>query len=93
LIKLFSYILFKKYINILALEMTSPGNRHCANCICTFFTCYLCYVAIHVKNDDEFESDVYVLNYTIKFFFKLLKNLNWAFMFFRIFLNLKNLGF
>jgi len=26
----------------------------------------LCYVAIHVKNDDEFESDVYVLNYTIK---------------------------
>jgi len=31
-----------------------------------FFTCYLCYVAIHVKNDDEFESDVYVLNYTIK---------------------------
>ena len=25
------YILFDKYINILALEMASPGNRHCAN--------------------------------------------------------------
>jgi len=23
------------YINILALEMTSPGNRHCAGCIGT----------------------------------------------------------
>jgi len=23
----------KKYIDILALEMASPGNRHCANCI------------------------------------------------------------
>jgi len=30
------YILFEKYINILALEMASPGNRHCANCIGTF---------------------------------------------------------
>ena len=29
------YILFGKYINILALEMTSPGNRYCANCIST----------------------------------------------------------
>jgi len=25
----------KKHINILALEMASPGNRHCANCIGT----------------------------------------------------------
>jgi len=25
--------LFEKYTNILALEMASPGNRHCANCI------------------------------------------------------------
>jgi len=25
--------LFEKYIHILALEMASPGNRHCANCI------------------------------------------------------------
>ena len=33
LIKLFSYILFQKYINILALEMGSPGNRHCVSCI------------------------------------------------------------
>jgi len=24
--------LFEKYINISALEMASPGNRHCANC-------------------------------------------------------------
>jgi len=33
LIKLLPYILFEKYINILALEMASPGNRHCASCI------------------------------------------------------------
>jgi len=33
LIKLLPYILFEKYINILALEMASSGNRHCANCI------------------------------------------------------------
>jgi len=25
--------LFEKYIDILALEMASPWNRHCANCI------------------------------------------------------------
>jgi len=31
--KIASYILFEIYINILALEMASPGNRHCANCI------------------------------------------------------------
>ena len=35
MIKFFPYILFEKYINILALEMASPGNRHCANCIGT----------------------------------------------------------
>jgi len=34
-LKLLPYILFEKYINILALQMTSPGNRHCANCIGT----------------------------------------------------------
>jgi len=33
LIKLLSYILFEKYIHILALKMASPANRHCANCI------------------------------------------------------------
>jgi len=33
LMKLLPYIVFKKHINILALEMTSPGNRHCDNCI------------------------------------------------------------
>jgi len=26
------YILFEKYISILALETASPGNQHCANC-------------------------------------------------------------
>jgi len=31
--KLLPYILFDKYIYILALEMASPGNRHCANFI------------------------------------------------------------
>ena len=35
LIKLRPYILFEKYINILAFEMACPGNRHCANCIGT----------------------------------------------------------
>jgi len=29
------FILFEKYINILALEMVSPGNQNCANCIGT----------------------------------------------------------
>ena len=29
------YILFEKYIYILASEMASPGNRHCASCIGT----------------------------------------------------------
>jgi len=33
LVKLLQYIIFEKYINILALEMASPGNLHCANCI------------------------------------------------------------
>jgi len=35
LIELLPYILFEKYINILELEMASPGNLHCANCIGT----------------------------------------------------------
>jgi len=30
---LLPYILFEKYIYILALKMASPGNQHCANCI------------------------------------------------------------
>jgi len=33
LIKLLLYILLDKYINILALEMASPGNQQCSNCI------------------------------------------------------------
>jgi len=33
-IKVLPYILLEKiYIYILALEMASPGNHHCANCI------------------------------------------------------------
>ena len=35
LIKLLQYILFEKYSYILALEMASPANQHCANCIGT----------------------------------------------------------
>jgi len=35
LIKLLPYILFEEYIYILALEMASSGNHHCANCIGT----------------------------------------------------------
>ena len=35
LIKLLLYILFEKYMYILALEMAIPGNQHCANCIGT----------------------------------------------------------
>jgi len=35
LIKLLPYILFEKHINISAVKMTSPGNRHCASCIGT----------------------------------------------------------
>ena len=33
--KIASYILFEKCIDILELEMASPGNQHCANCIGT----------------------------------------------------------
>jgi len=33
--KIASCILFEKHIYISALEMSSPGNRHCANCIGT----------------------------------------------------------
>jgi len=33
--KNFPYILFEKYINILALKMASPGNQHCTSCIAT----------------------------------------------------------
>ena len=35
LIKLLPYILFEKYIHILAKEMASPGNQHSADCIGT----------------------------------------------------------
>ena len=35
MIKLLPYILFEKYIYVLALEMASSGNQHCANCIGT----------------------------------------------------------
>jgi len=40
-------IFFEKYIYILALEMASPGNQHCANCIGTlsFPTLYRRYLA------------------------------------------------
>ena len=31
--ELFLYVLFEKYIHILALEMASPGSQHCARCI------------------------------------------------------------
>jgi len=30
-----AFILFEKRIYLLALEMASPGNQHCANCIGT----------------------------------------------------------
>jgi len=33
--KIASVFLFEKYINILALKVASPGNRHCASCIGT----------------------------------------------------------
>ena len=43
--KIASVSLFEKYINILELEMASPGNRHCANCIGAlvphYCACYL----------------------------------------------------
>jgi len=35
LTKLLPYILFEKYIYILALEMANPGKQHYANCIGT----------------------------------------------------------
>jgi len=33
--KMLPYILFEKNIGILALEMASRGNQHCADCIGT----------------------------------------------------------
>jgi len=37
------YFLFEKYIYILALEMASAGNRHCASCIGTLsFPIFVC---------------------------------------------------
>jgi len=33
--KLLPYILFEKHTYISALEMASPGNQHCANCVGT----------------------------------------------------------
>jgi len=33
--KLLPRILFEKHINILAVEMATPGNQHCASCIGT----------------------------------------------------------
>jgi len=35
LVKLLPYILFEKYIYILAIQMASPGKQHCANYIGT----------------------------------------------------------
>ena len=35
MIKLLPFILFEKYICILALEMAGPGKQHCASCIGT----------------------------------------------------------
>jgi len=39
LTKLLPYILFEKYIYILALKISSPGNQQYANCIGTLVPC------------------------------------------------------
>jgi len=52
LIKLLSYILFEKYICISALEMASPENQHCTNCIGT-----LSFLIIY-KHDVMHKSEV-----------------------------------
>jgi len=50
--KLLAYILFEKYIYILALEMASAGNQHCANRIDTLlFATGL--IAVQVMWDDK----------------------------------------
>ena len=51
--KLLPYILFEKYINILALEMTCPGNRHCANCTGT--------LSLPIKSAVSCQDDVKML--------------------------------
>jgi len=55
LIILLPYILFQKYIYILALEMASPGNRRCANCIRqTFVADTLALVInVHIRRHDD----------------------------------------
>jgi len=40
LTKWLPYILIEKYTYILALEMASPGNRHCASCIGTLVSAH-----------------------------------------------------
>jgi len=55
LIKLLPYILFEKYIRILALELASPGNQHRADCIDTLSFALCCQVlhwasTLHIPN-------------------------------------------
>jgi len=55
LIKLRPCILFEKYIiNILALQMASPGYRHCASCIGTLSFPVLCKYTMWQKKGTNF---------------------------------------
>jgi len=53
------YILFEKYIYILALEMARPGNQHCANCVGTLL---LPMHAMRPKTQQPRRHDVTVLS-------------------------------
>jgi len=45
--KIASLYFIGEYINILALEMASPGNQHCASCIGTLSAALLLFIQIY----------------------------------------------
>jgi len=52
--KLLPYILFEKYIYIIALEIAIPENQHCANCIGTLsFPIYEAFVG-HARQRHDY---------------------------------------
>ena len=53
------YILFEKYIYILALEMASPGNQHCVNNVSTDFrSLYAPAGMVECREVRKFSTDV-----------------------------------
>jgi len=64
LMKLLPYISIEKYIDIyiLALEMASPGNQHCANCIGTLScpVCVYCLAGVEMREMPLWKAELTV---------------------------------